>query len=139
MAIPFPSDAWIKALSARLNDSASYEQSAKNWEGDIVFVVEADGHLDQNVYLFLGLYHGKSPDALELTSLEDRPADYLISAPYGTWRKVLDGKIDPIQGMMTRQLKLQGNMMMIMRYPKAAQEIMACTREIPTRFIEAAD
>ena len=35
---------------------------------------------------------------------------------------------------MTKQLKLNGNMMMIMRYPKAAKEIISCTKLIPTEF-----
>jgi len=131
MGILFPSDAWIKALSAKLNDSDSYERSAKSWEGDFIFVVEPDGDYSDTAYLFLGLYHGKSPDAAMIDNLDDRVAHYTIRAPYGTWLKVLAGKIDPIQGMMTRQLKLKGNMMMIMRYPKAAQEIMACTKLIP--------
>ncbi len=134
MATLFPSDAWIKALSAKLNESASYERSALNWEGNFIFVVEPDASFTRTAYLYLGLYHGKSPEAEMTENLEDREAQYVLRAPYGTWLKVLAGKIDPIQGMMTRQLKLSGNMMMIMRYPKAAQEIMACTKLIPTEF-----
>jgi putative sterol carrier protein len=36
--------------------------------------------------------------------------------------------------MMTKQLKLQGNMMQVMRYPKAAKEIVSCCALIPTDF-----
>ena len=135
MCIPFPSDAWIKALSDHLNASESYERSAKKWEGDFVFVIEPDDVYDQTVHLYLGLFHGKSPSAGALSDPEDRKAAYTIRAPYSTWRRVVEGKLDPIQGMMTRQLKLQGNMMMIMHYPKAAQEIIACTKSIPTEFV----
>jgi putative sterol carrier protein len=134
MNITFPSDAWIKEMSQQLNASESYERSAKDWEGDFTFVVEADDAYPETTYLFLGLYHGKSSGAQELESLDEKPADYVIRAPYSTWRKVIEGKIDPIQGMMTKQLKLKGNMMKIMRYPKAAKEIMACTSVIPTEF-----
>ena len=134
MTIDFPSDAWIKALSAHLNESQSYEQSAKNWEGDFLFVVEADAAYAGIAYLYLDLLHGKSPSAEQWPELDGRKPAYTLSAPYGTWRKVIEGKIDPIQGMMTKQLKLQGNMMMIMRYPKAAKEIMECVKTIPTQF-----
>ena len=134
MNLPFPSDAWIKALTEKLNVSASYERSAKSWEGDFTFVVEPDEDYDETTYLYLGLYHGKSTGAELLRDLDGKAAPYTISAPYGTWRKVIEGKLDPIQGLMTRRLKLQGNMMMIMRYPKAAQEIIACTKVIPTEF-----
>lgn len=134
MPVPFPSDAWIKELSAKLNNSPSYEASAKDWEGDFLFVIEGDEVYPETTYLFLGLYHGKSPLALEIAEPSEKNASYVISAPYSIWRKVVEGKIDPIQGMMTKRLKLKGNMMMVMRYPKAAKEIMACTQQIPTDF-----
>jgi putative sterol carrier protein len=134
MTIPFPSDAWIKALSEHLNASESYERSAKSWEGDFCFVIEPDAGFDQTVTFFLALRHGKSGGGELLDDPDARQAEYTIRAPYGTWRKVVEGKLDPIQGLMTRQLKLSGNMMMVMRYPKAAQEIIACTQQIPTEF-----
>ena len=134
MAIVFPSDAWIKELSKQLNASKGYEQSAKNWEGDFTFVVEPDGAYRETAYLFLGLYHGKSPDAGMMEQIDERESQYLISAPFSTWQKVIEGKLDPIQGMMTRRLKLKGDMKMIMRYPKAAKEIISCTKNIPTDF-----
>jgi putative sterol carrier protein len=134
MAIEFPSDAWIKELSRQLNASKGYEQSARNWEGDFAFVVEPDAAYDDTAYLFLGLYHGKSTGAAQISQLDEKEASYLISAPFSTWRKVIEGKLDPIQGLMTRRLKLQGNMKMIMRYPRAAKEIISCTKEIPTDF-----
>jgi len=132
VAFKFSSDAWIKELSRRLNESESYERAAKDWEGDFLFVVEPDEEFDDTAYLYLGLYHGKSPDAAVVDSEDARETEFVIRAPYGVWRKVVEGKLDPIQGMMTRQLKLSGNMMKVMRYPKAAQEIVACCAEVPT-------
>ena len=132
MAFKFPSDEWIKELSAQLNASESYERSAKDWEGDFIFVVEPDDAYDQDAYLFLGLFHGKSPEAGALSSADEKEAEFVITAPYKTWQQVIEGKLDPIQGMMTRKLKLQGNMMKVMRYPKAAKEIVSCCSLVPT-------
>lgn len=132
MELEFPSDAWIKELSSQLNRSESYERSAKDWEGDFLFVIEPDETYDDTAYLYLGLRHGKSTGAALVDSEEERETEFVIRAPYGKWRKVIEGKLDPIQGMMTKQLKLSGNMMKIMRYPKAAQEIVACCAEVPT-------
>jgi putative sterol carrier protein len=132
MAFPFPSDAWIKELSHQLNQSASYERSAKDWEGDFIFVVEPDEAYADTAYLFLGLYHGKSTDAALLDSGDERDAEFVLRAPFTVWRRVIEGQLDPIRGMMTRRLKLSGNMMKIMRYPKAAQEIVSCCAEVPT-------
>jgi len=134
MAYRFPSDEWIAELSRLLNESPSYESSAKDWEGDFIFVVEPDGAFEKTSYLFLGLRHGKSTGAALLSSPDERPAEYKINAPYGVWRKVIDGELDPIQAMMMRKLKLDGNLMKIMRYPKAAKEIVSCCADVPTEW-----
>lgn len=134
MAFRFPSDEWIKELSRMLNASESYERSAKDWEGDFLFVVQADTACPETTYLYLDLLHGKSPNAMQLGSPDEKPAAFVLAAPYSTWRRVIEGKLDPIQGMMTRQLKLQGDMMKVMRYPKAAKEIVSCTAKVPTEF-----
>ena len=57
-----------------------------------------------------------------------------MSGKYGKWKLVVLAKLDPIQALMTGQLKLKGNMTMVMKNVKAAQEIVrACTR-IDTEF-----
>ena len=135
MALKFPSDEWIKALSQQLNASASYERSAKNWEGDFIFISEPDAAYDgDTAYLFLGLYHGKSPGAEMLESEDEREAQFIIRAPFSAWRRVIEGKLDPIQAMMMRKLKLTGDMKMILRYVAAAKEIVSCCAFIPTDF-----
>ena len=109
MALKFPSDEWVKELSRRLNESEDYERSAKDWEGDFVFIVEPDEAFDDTVCLFLSLFHGKSPDAAILSSEDEREAEFVIRAPFSNWRRVIEGTLEPIQGMMTKKLKLTGN------------------------------
>jgi putative sterol carrier protein len=130
----FPSDEWIKELSRLLNASEAYERAARDWEGDFIFAIEADAALPEATYLYLDLYHGKSPSAMQLRTREEKKAAYVLAAPFSAWRRVIEGKLDPIQGMMTRQLRVSGNMMQIMRYPKAAKEIVSCCAKVPTDF-----
>jgi putative sterol carrier protein len=134
MAFKFPSDEWIKELSSKLNESESYKKAARDWEGDIIFIVEPDDAFDDTAYLFLGLYHGESPGAAMIASEDEREAEFVLSAPFGNWRKVIEGELDPIQGMMTRRLKVKGNLIKITRYVRAAQEIVACCARVETEF-----
>ncbi len=134
MALPFPSDEWIKELSRQLNESPSYEAAAKDWEGDFIFVVEPDEVYPDTVYLYLALHHGKSPDGALLAGETEREAPFTLRAPFSTWRKVIEGKLDPIQAIMSRRLKLTGNLLKVVRYPKAAQEIINCCTRIETEF-----
>jgi putative sterol carrier protein len=57
-----------------------------------------------------------------------------MEAPLKVWRKVIQKQLDPIQGLLTRQLKLKGNMAMIMRNVKAAQELVECCTRVPTEW-----
>lgn len=133
MSIPFPSEAWIQAMQEDLNASQSYLDSAKNWEGDFVFVVEPGGTLESPVQLYMDLYHGKCREAFAVDGREVTPA-FRLSGPVATWKKVMTKKLDPMQAMMTGQLKLSGNMGVIMRNVRAAKELVeSCTR-IPTEF-----
>ena len=132
MGLKFPSDEWGKAFAEQLNASEDYERSAKDWEGDFIFIIEPDKAFPEEAYLFVGLYHGKCTDTAILANEDEREAQFVIRAPYANWRKVIEGKLDPIQGMMTRKLKLKGNMMKVMRYPKAAKEMVNCVSRVPT-------
>jgi len=134
MAFKFPSDEWVKEFASQLNASEAYERSAKDWEGDFIFICEPDKAYPETRYLFVGLYHGKCTDAIELASEGEREAQFIIRAPFSSWRKVIEGKLDPISGMMTRKLKLKGDMMKVMRYPKAAKELVNCVSRVPTDF-----
>ncbi len=134
MSVKFPSDEWIKLLREMLNKSESYQRSAKDWEGDFLFVVEPDETYNDTTYLHLELYHGKSPGAAMVAEDELPETEFYLKAPFSTWRKVIEAKLDPIQGMMTGQLELKGDLMKIMRYPKAAQEIVACCAFVPTEW-----
>ena len=134
MAHRFPSDAWVKALMDELNQSAAYAEAAQTWEGDFYFVVDAGGSLAQPVVLYMDLWHGKCREAFEVTDPSAKNPVFRMSAPPATWKKVLTKKLDPIQGLMTGQLKLKGNMAMVMKSVKAAKELVEATTRVETEF-----
>ena len=134
MAFQFPSDAWVKALMEDLNRSEAYAEAAKTWEGDFYFIVDPGGALDKTVILYMDLWHGKCRDAYEVTDESAKTPVFRMSGPVATWKKVLTKKLDPIQGLVTGQLKLKGNMAMVMKSVKAAKELVeSCTR-VETEF-----
>jgi putative sterol carrier protein len=133
MSIPFPSDAWIKMMKEDLNASKAYQEAAKNWEGDFFFIVEPGGSLENTITLYMDLFHGKCLNAFEVSNGEITPA-FKLSGPVATWKKVMTKKLDPMQAMMTGQLKLTGNMATVMRNVRAAKELVeSCTR-LDTEF-----
>jgi putative sterol carrier protein len=134
MSIPFPSDAWIKAMMIDLNASSAYKQAAEKWEGDFYFVVEPGGSLEQPVTLYMDLWHGECRSANVVADPAAQVPIFKLSGPVATWKKVMTKKLDPMQAMMTGQLRLTGNMAMVMKNVRAAKELVeSCTR-IPTEF-----
>jgi putative sterol carrier protein len=129
MATEFPSDAWIKLLMKDLNQSPSYSEAAKNWEGDFVFYVEPGGSLTSTIGLYMDLYHGKCRNAYALGKNDQISPAFKLSGPVGTWKDVIIKKLDPMQAMMTGRLKLKGNMAIVLRNVRAAKELVeSCTR-----------
>ena len=127
MAYKFPSPEWTAALEEKINNSDAYANAAKSWEGDILFVVD-----DSHDGIYLDLWHGKCRKSEYHAQVAGLPAEFKISAPLAKWQNVLSGKLDPIQGMVTRQLKLEGNLVKIMKNVKSAQELVKCATQVPT-------
>ena len=133
--LEFPSAEWIEKYMEILNKNAAYEDAAKTWEGDFVFEVTADGTIvKEPIRFYLDLWHGKCREA-RMAGPDDK-AEFVYAGPYKNWRDLFDGKIDPIKGIMARKFKLDGDMGKVMRYTKAALELVATTRQIPTKFLD---
>lgn len=127
----FPSQEWVKQLANELNRSEAYADAGKNWEGDFYFVVEPDKDhaMPESVYMYMDLWHGKCRDAFVVEDKTAKNPAFIMSGTYSKWKRVVTAQLDPIQGLMTGQLKLKGNMVMVMKNVKAAQEMVkACTR-----------
>jgi putative sterol carrier protein len=134
MGIKFASEEWMKALKTELNKSDGYRDAAKTWEGDFYWVVNGLPGVSGDVYLYVDLWHGECRDAFVVGDPAAKKPEFVIEATYPVWRKVVDKKLDPIQGMVTRQLKLKGNMLKIMKAPKAATELVHAATLIDTEW-----
>jgi putative sterol carrier protein len=132
MAYQFASDEWVKALQEELNSSKAYREAAKKWEGDFYFIIEKSPGIDKDVYLYLDLWHGEARQAYLQNDPGNQKTAFELSAPLDVWKGVLNKKIDPIRGIMSRQLKLKGNMMKIMKAPKAATELVESAASVDT-------
>ncbi len=134
MAYRFPSEEWIQEYRRLLNASESYTRSGRGWEGDLTFIIEPDENYPQTAYLYLDLFHGQCRNAACLGGLEDQKPAYTVSGSYGKWRRIVEGRLDPIQALMTRQIRLKGDLMQIMRYPKAVKDMVDCVTQVPSEF-----
>lgn len=134
MGITFATDEWGKALMEAINSSEAYAKAAANWEGDFYFITAAGPGMPKDTYLYLDLWHGKARGAYMVDDPASKSVAFELRAPLDVWRKVMEKKIDPIRGIMSGQLKLKGNMMTVLKSPKAATELVACAMKVDTEW-----
>lgn len=134
MSIKYPSLEWLLELQTRLNASEAYAQAAATWSGDCIFAVLPDDNYTGSNYSYIDLQHGKASNARELKSLAEQKALFTMSAPFSTWRKVIEGRLDPLQAMFSGKIKVVGSMAQIQRTPKATYELTKVAGQIDTDF-----
>lgn len=125
----FPSSEWLDDLKIKLNTDEQYARIAKDWEGDLLFAIDPDGSLDEATYLYLDLWHGTCR-GVEVRADLGEPPTFVLRAEYGKFLDILNGKLDPMQAMMTRKLNVKGNMMVMMRSVPTVLDFVRCAREI---------
>ncbi len=113
MAYPFAGEAWLKAVAEVLNTDEHYADVAKNWEGDMLVLVEPDPGSppgEKAVGAYLDLWHGKcrrTAAYLEGDPAMPKPA-FTLRAPRGLLMRIMEGKLDPMQAMVTREAQGRG-------------------------------
>ncbi len=134
MGIPFPSNEWTQAFKDKLNGNPTYAEVAKNWEGDMAFQIEwPDGRPASQLYM--DLWHGQCRDAYEVTPDKTINPAFRLTAPVANFVKVITGELDPMQAMVTGKLKVQGNMVMMMKNIPTVLEFVRTAKQVDTEFL----
>jgi putative sterol carrier protein len=129
MAGEFPSEEWLMGFIDFLNTDEEYAQTARNWEGDLMFDIYPEGALQEHLRIYLDLWHGKCRGGSIVPKGEEKDAKFVLSAPFGNFVRVLKGDLDPMQAMMTRKLKVKGNMAYMMRNVPTVLKFVRCAQE----------
>lgn len=131
----FPSAEWLQALMDKLNSDEQYARIAKNWEGDMIFVVEAGGAFTGESRFYLDLWHGACRDAYVLEDDKQARAVFTLKGPYDNYARILKGEIEPMPALLTRKVSVQGNMAVLMRSVPTVLDFVRCCREVTDEFI----
>jgi putative sterol carrier protein len=130
MSAIFPSAEWLQAFKDKLNSDQKYAQVAKNWEGDMYFIIEPDENLGEQMVMYLDLWHGECRAVEMVDDIAKYNPAFTLKAAYGNFARVLTGKLDPMQAMLTRKLDVKGNMAVMMRNVPTVLDFVRCAREI---------
>jgi len=130
MSAIFPSLEWLQGLQEKLNNDEKYAQVAKNWEGDMLCVLDADERLPEQALLYIDLWHGKCRDVAVWDEVDGKDPAFILTASYTNFLRVLQGDLDPMQAMLTRKLGVKGNMAVMMRSVPTVLDFVRCAREV---------
>jgi putative sterol carrier protein len=130
----FATQAWLDDSAGLLNNSPEYAEAAKDYEGDYLYIVEADEVQPTPIYYYVDLYHGKCRKATIVSSPTEVKAEFEMSAAYSTWKKILQGELDGNKALMTRKLKVKGNMAKLMKSTKPAAAYFKALTPLKTEF-----
>jgi len=131
MSSKFPSEEWLTDLHEKLNADGRYARIARNWEGDISLIIEPDDPFPERAICYLDLWHGRSREVEYLTGVGEKHADFVISAPFTNWLRILQGELNPVQAMATMKLRVRGNMVYMMRNIPTILDFTRCAQETP--------
>ncbi|MFP3897754.1 MAG: SCP2 sterol-binding domain-containing protein [Dehalococcoidia bacterium] len=134
MALTIGTQEWADAAMQELNNSQTYKEVAKNWEGDMYVIIEPDASFKHRIIGYFDLWHGECRSASAIKDETEKSPQYRISGPYTVMKQLLEKKLDPVKAMMTGKLKVKGNMGQIMRMPRAALEFTNCLSTVDAVF-----
>ena len=135
MAAIFPSEEWLHGLKAKLNSDSRYREIAKNWEGDLFFFIESEGHLKERLTFYLDLWHGTCKNVEYMPDPVSYPnPSFTLSASYKNITDILTGKLNPMTAMMTSKLKVKGNMGYMMRNVPTVLDFVRVAQEVTTEI-----
>ena len=136
MSAKFPSSEWLGGLEEKLNSDEKYAQIAKKWEGDLIFLIEPEGNLEEQLTFYLDLWHGTCRSVDYNPGLEKYPNPvFMLTANYNNITAILTGKLDPMTAMMTNKLKVKGSLGYMMRNVPTVLDFVRCAREVTTEIL----
>ncbi|MEK6221904.1 MAG: SCP2 sterol-binding domain-containing protein [Chloroflexota bacterium] len=114
-----------------MNQDDQYAKIAQKWEGDVLFNITPKGALKENVKIYVDLWHGKCRGG-EFVSPDDLKDDvaFILTATFDNIVKILHGKLDPMQAMMTRKLIVKGSMAYMMRNVPVVLDFVRCAQDV---------
>jgi len=135
MTAIFPTPEWLEKLGEKLNADEQYARIAKNWEGDMLVVIEPGGPLKEQLLYYLDLWHGKCRRTAVLKNLSEAKPAFVLKATYDNIARIMKGELDPMQAMLTRKLQVQGSMAYMMRNVPTVLDFVRCCRDVTTNIL----
>lgn len=128
----FCSPEYLKLLQKKTNENKEYLKLAKDENDSYTLVLEQDKKWNVKERIIVGfeIKKGKTTDIWSGT----KKTTYVISAPYGIWVDILQGKTDLNSAFIDQKLKVRGDLQGLISHLSATLKWIDILRKIPTEF-----
>lgn len=131
----FPSQEWIDELVKIALQNQELREVGKTWtHGGVITVLEPDDRYPNRVCSFFLIDKGDVKEAQIIDNEEQKQSAFVIYAKYSTWKSIVKGELDPIQGFLKGEIRVKGNVGLLMQYASMIQKFVSLLRKVQTEF-----
>ena len=125
---------WLDAWKQKIADSKEYKEIAKDWEGSVSIIVNADSskNLPEPAYLFTDYWHGDVRDFVLCDEARAQSAKFIMSGDYVRWKQVAKKELDATKALMQGKLKLKGDLTYVVRNVKTINKVIDLLTQVNT-------
>jgi len=139
IALPSEADEWIQEWREKLNESDRYSEVGQGWgvgfDGSFLFVIEPDDTYDGDaIHLYVDLEDGECTAARMVDGEDAVDWGFAFRGSYTNWKRLIHGEADPIEGMMSGEFDLDGDMQKVLQYSNAAVVMTENAGAVDTEF-----
>lgn len=111
---------FYRAMGDALNSDAAWAEKGKGISKSMVYSYGAP----INKFFYLVYEEGKVTEVAELASVDERPADFVISGNGDAWKAVLTKEVKPTTAMAMGKLRVKGKQSFILKNMSAFSYIL---------------
>jgi hypothetical protein len=135
----FPSAEWLDDYVRCINASEEFADAGETLNADISYVFEAEPELnaDREIWCRARFGDGRCHwGRYDIAPEESEGSTWIIRAPYSSWKDVIQGRLDPMEGMLDGDLAVTGHLPTLLRHIRAANELVNLAAQVSSSFVD---
>ena len=125
MSIVFPSMEWAKTLVERTNEDPEFAKNIQLDNAAITLSIESEeGSLEDDFFLWLSIENRRIQEFKQLSSPDEMDSIFKLKGKYSVWKKVFSGQIRPTMALVSKKIRVAGNLKELLKNKKAFDVII---------------
>jgi putative sterol carrier protein len=127
----FPSAEWADAFRQALNQNPAFQEAARAWEAEILFLVRSPERDTGTPGIRIHLLQGECRTAEFHDDARGIAAEFVFEGTPENWRRLLRRELEPVRPFIDGTFKVRGNLAKALRFTRAAKEMVETASGVP--------